>query len=931
MEEHVEVSFTLNSREIRDSVPPDKSLLWYIRERRNLTGTKNGCARGHCGVCTVLLNGKPVRSCVIPMKSEKLKGAVVETIESLASPDGKLHPIQQAFVDCGAIQCGFCTPGMIMSAKALLSENADPSTDEIKKHFGRYRNICRCTGYAKIVQAVKDAAWRLRGERSPFEDSPEDMSQRRPDASAKATGAMKYGDDYRLPGMLHGVILWSAHPHAVLKRLDVTEAERMPGVVALITADDVGGTNKIGLVERDQPAIVAVGDRVRYIGDPLAAVFAESEEEARAALEKIKAEYEVLPGVFTIEDSSRPDSPKVHGDKKSNLFHHARIERGNLEEAFGKCRVIIEDDYETSRIEHAFMEPESGVGRPDEDGGVILEIPSQTVFDDRTQLSESLGMPLEKIRIVQIPQGGSFGAKEDMILQVFLALGSLKSGRPVKMVLTREESLRVHQKRHPVKMHYRVGCDQEGNLLALDVSINTDKGAYAALGFDIMENMVAFCGGAYYVPAVRIDGKSWYTNSVMSGAMRGFGSNQVGFALESLLDRAARELGMDPFEIRLKNALRPGLPTVADHVLEPGFPGIRETLIAVRDELSRTEIPAPSAPGRKIGVGIGCGVKNIGFGHGLPESSGAIVDLDVEGRVTVRVTHHEYGQGALAGEASIASMVLGIPQSEISILSCDTALTPHTGPTTASRQTFLTGNAVIGACKNLLLDLKERAARKDGLEEIDIYDLRGDSMVHKFSGKRIPLRDLGDGFTSTYRYIPTPTFPFQPVGEKSLYGTPEFRNRPTHWCYSYGTHAAIVEVDEDTGDVRVLKVIASHDVGRIINRRAVEGQIEGGVVMGVGFALSEQYVVRDGVNITDSLLKCGLVTADRAPEIVVLPVEVAHPEGPFGLKGLAETPSLPTAPAVLNAVYDATGVRINSLPATREKVKSALQAKSESA
>ena len=921
----VELGFTLNGKPIQDTVPGDKSLLWYIREKMNLTGTKNGCARGHCGVCTVLLNGKPLRSCVMPLKNEKLKGAVVETIEGLSGPNGELHPIQQAFVDCGAIQCGFCTPGMILSAKSLLAENPDPSDGDIKKHFGKYRNICRCTGYAKIVQAVKDAARRLRGEKSPFENSSEDMSMRRSDAAAKASGTMKYGDDYRLPEMLYGKILWSAHPHAILQRLDVSEAEKAAGVVTVITAKDVSGTNKIGLVERDQPAVVAVGQKARYIGDPVAAVFAESEDLALAALDRIKAEYEVLPAIATIEEAARPDALKVHEEKKSNLYHHARIERGDVDEVLTKSDIVIDDDYETPRIEHAFMEPESGIGRPDGQGGVVLEMPSQTVFDDRTQLSEALGMPLDKIRVIQIPQGGSFGAKEDMILQVFLALGAMKTGRPVKMVLTREESLRVHQKRHPVWMHYRVGADREGNLLAMDVEIKADKGAYAALGLDILENMAAFSGGAYYIPAVRIDAKSWHTNSVMSGAMRGFGSNQVGFAFESILDRIARKLKMDPFEFRLKNALKPGLPTVADHVLEPGLPGIRETLMAVREELARTEIPAPSAPNKKIGVGIGCGVKNIGFGHGLPESSGAIVEMDTKGKVTLKVTHHEYGQGALIGEVSIAATALGVPHSDISIIACDTAQTPHTGPTTASRQTFLTGNAVIGACRQLLLDLKQRVAGREGLEETDTFDLRGDCMVHKFSGKKIPLKELGDGFSASYRYIPMPTAPFQPVGEKSLYGTPEFKNRPTHWCYSYGTHAAIVEVDEETGDVRVLKIIASHDVGRIINRRAVEGQIEGGAVMGVGYALSEQYIVKDGINLTDNLLKCGLITADRAPEIIVIPVEVAHPEGPFGLKGLAETPSLPTAPAVLNAVYDAVGVRINALPATKEKVKAALE------
>lgn len=927
MQELVQIDFTLNGKPVKDTAPADKNLLWYLREKLNLTGPKNGCSKGHCGACTVLMNNKADRSCIVPLKSERLKNAVIETVEGLAGPKGELHPIQQAFVDCGAVQCGFCTPGMIMSTRALLIENPEPTEEEIRKHFTVNRNICRCTGYVKIIEAVKDAAQRLKGEKSPYADSPEDMSLRRSEARGKVTGTLKYGDDYRLEGMLHGRILWAAHPHAVLKAIDISGAEKSADVNTIITYKDVKGTNRIGLVERDQPAIVAVEERVRFIGDPIAAVFAETEDAASAALLKIKADYDILQVVSTIEDAQKANTPLVHEKKKNNLFHHARIERGNVEEAFSKCYKIVEGDYETSRIEHAFMEPESGVGKPDGKGGVIIEVPTQCVFDDRIQLSEAIGLPPEKIRVVQIPMGGCFGAKEEIVLHTFLALGALKTGRPVKMVLSREESLMVHQKRHPAWMYYKIGADKEGNLLALDVSIKTDKGAYASLGIDILENMVVFAGGAYYIPAVRIDGKSWHTNTVMSGAMRGFGSNQVGFALESSLDRLAEELNMDPIEFRIKNALASGLPTVADHVLEPGICGLKETLLAVKAELAKTVLPEPK-PGKKIGVGVASGVKNIGFGHNLPESSGAIAEMDTKGKVTLKITHHEYGQGAWMGELAIASEILGLPIEDIKLVTPDTEETPFAGPSTASRQSFLTGNAVVGACRNLLADIKEKGARAFRIEDPGAIDIVGDSLIVRFSDRKIKLEELGDRFTASFRYIPPKTYGLLSPGEKSNYGLTGFKSRPTHWCYSYGTHAAIVEVDEATGDVKVLKVIASHDVGKVINRRAVEGQIEGGVIMGVGYALSEQFAVEKGVNLTNTYLKCGITTADRAPEVISIPVEVPHPEGPLGLKGLAETPSLPTAPAVANAIYNAVGARMNSLPATKEKVLAAIKNKS---
>jgi CO/xanthine dehydrogenase Mo-binding subunit len=530
------------------------------------------------------------------------------------------------------------------------------------------------------------------------------------------------------------------------------------------------------------------------------------------------------------------------------------------------------------------------------------------------------------VRVIQLPTGGAFGGKEDVIFHHILALAALKFDRPVKITLTREESLRVSQKKHGMRFKARLGLDRDGTFKALDVEISTDKGAYATLGFDIIENVMAFVAGPYFIPNVRIEGRSYYTHNVMAGAMRGFGANQGNFLIESLVDMAAAKINLDPFEIRLKNALRPGLPTVTDHVLEPGISGVVETLQAAQDAFRQQNIPEADA-GTRLGVGIACGVKNIGFGHGLPESAGARVELEQDGSCRLLVTHHEYGQGAVIGQARIAAETLGIPIENITVASPDTGRTPFTGASTASRQTFLSGNATLGACRRLMSDLFELAAHQLEIQDPAMLKLEGDAIVVKGSDKRLPLARLGERFSAEFRTFPPETQGFYGHGEKSRYGDPNFTSRRTHWGYAYGAQIAWVQVEEETGKVRVIKVLTVGDVGRVLNRRAVEGQQEGGVVMGVGYALSEKFQSQLGQNLTKTLGDCGLPTAREAPDIVTVAVEVPHPWGPLGVKGLAEAPSLATAPAVANAIYDAVGIRLQHLPMTPDRVKAALDEK----
>jgi CO/xanthine dehydrogenase Mo-binding subunit/aerobic-type carbon monoxide dehydrogenase small subunit (CoxS/CutS family) len=922
MKEPMDIQLTVNHRTIEDTVDGEMTLLDYLRRKLRLTGAKKGCGQAQCGTCTVLLNGRPVKSCSLKLKNKKLQGAAIETIEGLAASDGTLHPIQEAFIRAGGLQCGFCTPGMIMTAKGLLSLTSSPDRNQIRAYIAS-RNLCRCTGYQKIIDAVEDAARVLRGEKSHLSDSPDDAPLRRQDAVVKVTGRLQYADDIVMEDMVYGKILFAAEPHARLKRLDASVASAMPGVIGIITAKDIPGSRKIGMIERDQPALVDVGDEIRSIADPIAAVFAESPSEAESALKVFAPSYDELSGVFSVAEATALGAPRVYADKPDNIFYHGCLQRGEIDQALKESDVVVSGQFSTSRVAHGYLEPESGLARPDGQGGVEIYYPTQTVFDDQAQVAEVVNLPRKKIRVIQLPTGGAFGGKEDVIFHHILALAALKFNRPVKITLNRRESLRVSQKKHAMQFNVRLGLDRTGQFRALDAQVVADKGAYATLGYDIIENVMAFIAGPYFIPAVRINGRSVYTHNVMAGAMRGFGANQANYVVESLVDMAAREINVDPIEIRLKNALKSGLPTVTNHVLEPGIPGVIETLQAAREALNQEQPPTPT-PGTRLGVGLACGVKNIGFGHGLPESAGAVIELTADGSCHLMVTHHEYGQGATIGQARIAAEALGISIDRITVSNPDTAVTPFTGASTASRQTFISGNATLGACRRLLSDLFEKAAVKLGILDPALLALDSDAIIDKGSQQRLPLSELGQTFKAEFRTFPPETVGFPESGRLSKYGQPDFESRRTHWAYAYGVQVAWVQVDETTGAARVLKVITVGDVGRVLNRRAVEGQQEGGVVMGVGYALSEAFQVERGYNLTKSVRQCGLPTAADAPEIVTCSVEVPHPWGPLGAKGLAEAPSLATAPAVANAIFDAVGVRMRDLPMTPERIKAAL-------
>jgi aldehyde oxidoreductase len=911
------IELTVNGEPIAAAVPPDMTLLRYLRDHLQLMGTKDGCSKGHCGACTVIVNGKAQRACLLKMG--KLAGAQVETIEGLAA-DGSLHPLQEAFIANNAVQCGYCTPGMLMSAKALLAVTPRPSAQEIRKTLTDNHNLCRCTGYVNIIKAIQDAAERM-AETSLYPAGPETANATvlRREAELHVTGRTQYADDIHAEGMLFGKVLWAEHPHAEILRIDTVEAERVPGVAAVLTAKDVPGRNVFGLAVPDQPVLAA--DVVRYIGDAVAVVFAETAQAAETARDLIRVTYRVLAGVFTPMEAAAPDAPQLH--EGGNLLKDIQVRRGDVAGAFPECVAIVERDYTTPFVEHAFIEPESGLGILDPDGGITVKIPCQAAWDSRRELAGILDLAVDKVRVVQFPIGGAFGGKTDVLLERFLALGALKTGHTVKMTLTREESLRVHAKRHAAWIHIKVGADASGRILALQDTVLLDAGAYASSSAAVLVAGCVTNTGPYFIPNLDLHGQAWYTNNVIGGAMRGFGAPKIAFAVECALDELACALGMDPLEFRYLNALDVGLPNVVDHVQEPGIVTIKETIRAAQEELRRTIIPQ-SQGDKRIGVGVACMVKTVGVGKNFPESAGAIVELDAQGFCKVLTGYCEMGQGANPLLLGIAAQELDLPTERVQVILPDTDLSPAAGPTGGSRQTFIMGNAVINAARTLKAELYHRAADALGAEPDDIR-LRGDRLVDTATGRELMLAALGERFAIESRYHAPSTDPL-PMVIESKYGSPDFESRRTNWLYDFGTAISIVEVDTHTGEVRLLKHIAVYDVGKALNPAAIEGQIHGAVAMMMGYALSEEFIVKEGINLTDSLHKCRIPTADQTPEIVSVVLEIPCDDGPYGAKGFSEAPTVNVAPAIINAIHDATGVRITSLPATKARVLAGLAA-----
>jgi aldehyde oxidoreductase len=909
-----------------DSQYLDWTLLRYLREVLHLTGTKQGCDNeGTCGTCTVIIDGKSKRSCLTKMS--KLDGANVETIENLQITDLDIpHPLVQTVIQDGIFQCGYCAPGAMASAKALLDKNLNPSSKEIERVLSTV--ICRCVGLNRMDLSVQRAAEILRGEKESTW-TPEDTANEQR-TIARVTGRQMYTDDLSFPNMLYARALRANVPHARVRSLDVSKAEKMPGIVRVFTAKDVPGENIFGVISADQQ--VFCDEKIRYVGDTLALVVGESPDQAAAALEEIEFEFDMLPVVSEPEDAMAPDAPIIHerlseqNPETPNVLNHFKVRKGDIQIGFDMADVIVQGDYQVPFVEHAYMETEAGIAVPHEDGSLTIYCGTQGPEEDLPQIERALGLEKGQVRITHMYMGGGFGGKEDINAQIHVGIAAQAIGRPVKSRWSRTESLMVSYKRHKERMHYKMGATKDGEIVAAEVSIIGDTGAYTSAGEAVIFRSNSFACGPYNVPHAKVDSFCVYTNNPPCGAFRGYGSPQVAFSSEVHMQKICDELGLDPFDFRLKNALGIGGVTITGDVLTKNVgAGVIECLKAVRTALEKTQQPVLN-PGEKLGIGIATAMKNVGLGSNIPDASGAKVSLEPDGIFLVRHGATDMGQGVNDVVAIIVARVMGVQNSMVQVHTADTLLDPPGGMTTASRATFLTGNATVQASEQLREQLWTAVSGEFSISVEDL-EISGNMFVDKQTSRTlISLKDLAQGsggFEAEVRYDAPKTQP--PAPTVSSY--PETPQAPMHFAYDFGAQAAMVAVDEETGKVRVLKIIAAHDVGLPISQRNVIGQIEGGVIQGLGYALTEEYRVENGIPQSTKLKDLGLHRFRDLPEIEPIIVEDPHPLGPFNAKGMGELVLAPVAPAIANAIHDAIGVWVNELPMTPEKVLKAIEAK----
>ena len=902
------------------------SLLRYLREELGLTGVKQSCdSEGACGTCNVIINGCSKRACLTKLAT--LDQARIETIESLQVDVGQIpHPIVQTVVQDGIFQCGYCAPGAILSAKALLDENPQPADKEIEKALSTV--ICRCAALNRMDRSVRRAGAILLGEENSTWTTEDTNREER--VLNRLTGKMKFTADLSLPGMVYGKVVRAGVPHALVKKVDGSRAEAVPGVLAVLIAKDIPGTNTMGTITPDQPVFCDENNPVRYVGDALALVVGETMEAAEAGAVAVDYELEPLPVVTDTEQAIAAGAPVLQDHLRSirpempNVLGHYTTYKGDIEAGFREADVIVEGVYETPFVEHAYMEIECSLAVPEADGSVTVYCGSQGPVEDQHQVAAALGLKEEQVRIAHMFMGGGFGGKEDIAGQIHAGLGALRTGRPVKVPWSRAESLMVSTKRHAVKMYYKTGAKRDGRVVAAEARILGDTGPYASVGEAVLFRTSVFACGPYVVPHVKVDAYAVHTNNAISGAFRGYGSPQVAFASELQMDKLADALGIDPLELRLKNALDLGDATITGDVLtrDVGV-GIKACLLAVRQALAA--LPMPEAgEDEKIGIGIAAAYKNVGFGTNLPDSAGAHVSLEPDGFFLVRHGATDMGQGVNELVAEIAGRVLDVPVRMVRVHTADTKYDPPGGMTTASRQTFVTGNAVLQASQELRGQLWDAVADEFGVASQDLI-LREGVFTHRQSGRAyMSLKELAQG-TQRFECKVQYDAPRTKAAEKHIAAYPTFSEAPLHFAYDFGAQAAIVAVNVKSGAVRVIKIIAAHDLGKAILRRNVIGQIEGGVIQGVGYALGESYRLEGGIPKTIKFKDLRLLRFRDLPEIEPLIIEDPHPKGPFGAKGVGELTITPTAPAIVNAIHNAAGVWIHDLPATPEKVLAALQ------
>jgi aldehyde oxidoreductase len=917
MEMSAHLFFTLNGKRVPILSDPRSRLSGVLREEFRLTGTKVGCDAGDCGACTVLLKGKPVCACLTAVG--QLQDAEVFTIEGLREYSAAFHNLQKSFLQNGAAQCGICTPGMLVTAVALLKEKPAPTETEVMDALGGV--LCRCTGYRKIIRAVMEAT-QPRPLPPPASDA-NPVGQRlvRLDGQRKVSGQDIYGADEWPEGCLVLCVIRSPHAHAQFSFGDLAQfARETPGLHAVFTARNVPGKNCFGVHPdfADQP--VFAENETRYRGEAVAAVVGDSSAMANFDPATFPIIWRELPALLSPAEAQLPGAPPIHAFRPDNILVRGQVIHGDAENALHEAAVVVEAEYETGFIEHAYIEPEAGFARR---VGDRIEIQSctQSPYMARKDIAGILGLPEDAVRIIPTAVGGGFGSKLDLSIQPFLALAAWHLRKPVKMAYTRTESIRSTTKRHPSKIRCRAGASADGKLLAMDLQGEFNTGAYASWGPTVAARVPIHGSGPYKVPHYRAFTRAVHTHVVPAGAFRGFGVPQGTIAQEQLYDALAEKLGMDKLEFRILNALEDNSPTITGQVLGAGvgilacFEALRPRWKAANEETAVFNQKHGTAMRRGVGVAgmwYGCGNTS------LPNPSTIRIGLQRNGRIAIHMGAVDIGQGSFTVVTQICAEALGVPVDRFDLLPADTDVSPDCGKTSASRQTFVSGNAAMLAGKQL----RERILKTAGdWPENTAVELR-DSCLHlrtKSSSKCIRLSDLpaddsGYVLSAEATYDP-PTMPLDHNGQGIPYAV-----------YGFGAHLAEVEVDLELGAVKVLKLTAAHDVGRAINPTLIEGQIEGGIAQGLGMALMEEYLPGKGENLHDYLIP----TIGDVPPVESILIEDSSPLGPFGAKGIGEQALIPTAPAILNALCDAIGVRIHKLPATPDKVRAAIRAKHKS-
>jgi selenium-dependent xanthine dehydrogenase len=840
----------------------DKKLLAFLRDDLRLTSVKDGCSEGACGACAVLVNGEKANACV--KKVSKLEGAHVTTVEGLTEREKDVYA--HCFAEAGAVQCGFCIPGMVISAKALLDKNTSPSRKDVKEAMRG--NICRCTGYKKIEDAILMASDFFRGGLPvppPEKDGRLDRRFKRVDAYEKVLGTGEFVDDVMVPGMLYAKALRSKYPRARVNKIDVSKAESHPECVKILTAKDVP-FNKTGHIVPDWDVMIAEGCETRYIGDAIALACAASREALEEIINLIEVDYTELKPVTCPTDALRADAPLIH--ERGNVMRRETLRRGDADAAIRNSKYVVTKKYYTPFNDHAFMEPECAIAMPEGPDGLLVYSAAQSVYDEKHEIARMLKIPEDKVHCQSKLVGGGFGGKEDMSVQHHAALMAWHLKRPVKVKFSRQESLVCHTKRHPMEMEFTTACDEDGRLTAMKAVLIADTGAYASLGGPVLQRACTHAAGPYDYQNIDILGMAVYTNNVVAGAYRGFGVTQSCFATENNLNLLAEMVGISPWEIRYKNAIRPGQTLPNGQIADPDC-AMAECLEAVKDICDAR----PDA-------GIACAFKNSGRGVGLNDPGRCILSVE-GGRVHVRTSAACMGQGMATVCVQMVCETTGLDPSLLIHERPDTVRTPDSGTSTASRQTVVTGEAVHLASEKLKLELSAGRSLAD-LEGMEFY------------GEFFPVTD--------------------PMGSPK-------ENPVSHVSYSYAAQVVLLG-----DDGRVEKVVAAYDVGTPVNIQSVEGQIEGGIVMGLGFALTEDFPVENGYP-KARFGTLGLMRAPDAPDIEVRLVRSKAGKLPyaFGAKGVGELCLIPTPPACAHAYYRRDGKFRTSLPLAGTFYKKAIK------